>query len=179
MKLVVVGRPARRWPGASPALRGLPSPQSSPRGRGSGIPPTPLDSGPVSGYGQALRGNDAFRGAGVVAWYSESARRILPRCTRPTPTPAGDEPLASRSLRPHYIPLSPLLWIAVAYLGTGRAIAGKTQWGRRVDVGVGIAVGVLSRDVSAWIPACAGMTNGVRRWRTRKPFKRIFVPMTK
>ena len=31
--------------------------------------------------------------------------------------------------------------------------------GYRVDVGGGIAVGVLSRDVSAWIPAFAGMTN--------------------
>ena len=28
-------------------------------------------------------------GAGVVVWYSELARRILPR---PTPTPAGDKP---------------------------------------------------------------------------------------
>ena len=27
--------------------------------------------------------------AGVVVWYSELARRILPR---PTPTPAGDKP---------------------------------------------------------------------------------------
>ena len=44
-------------------------------------------------------------------------------------------------------------------LGSGRAVAGKTKWGRRVDVGGGIAVGVLSRDVSAWIPAFAGMTN--------------------
>ena len=31
-------------------------------------------------------------------------------------------------------------------------------WGRRVDVGGGIAVGDLSRDVGAWIPAFAGMT---------------------
>ena len=43
---------------------------------------------------------------------------------------------------------------------TGRALAGKTKWGRRVDVGGGIAVGDLSRGVSAWIPAFAGMTNG-------------------
>ena len=53
------------------------------------------------------------------------------------------------------------------------------EWGRRVDVGGGIALGILSWDVSAWIPAFAGMTNGGRRWRTRKPFKRIFVRMTK
>ena len=32
-----------------------------------------------------------------------------------------------------------------------------------MDVGGGIAVGVLSRDVSAWIPAFAGMTNSGRR----------------
>ena len=31
---------------------------------------------------------------------------------------------------------------------------------RSVGVGGGIAVGDLSRDVSAWIPAFAGMTNG-------------------
>ena len=79
-----------------------------------------------------------------------------------------------------------LLWIAVAYLGTGRAIAGNTKWGRHVDVGGGIAVGDLSRDVSAWIPAFAGMTNwgagttsaGAASFRrTRKPFERIFVPI--
>ena len=63
-------------------------------------PPPPLDSRPVSGYGQALRGNDEFRGTGVAAWHGEFAPRIL---RRPTPTPAGDKPLASRSLRPRYI----------------------------------------------------------------------------
>ena len=36
----------------------------------------------------------------IVAWYSELARWIL---LRPTPTPAWDKPLASRSLRPRYI----------------------------------------------------------------------------
>ena len=50
-------------------------------------------------------------------------------------------------------------------------------WGGRVDVCGGIAVGVLSRDVSAWIPAFAGMTNGGVRWRTRKPLEPIFVPI--
>ena len=40
--------------------------------------------------------------------------------------------------------------------------AGLTK-GCRVDVGGGIAVDVLSRNVSSWIPAFAGMTNvGVR-----------------
>ncbi len=33
------------------------------------------------------------------------------------------------------------------------------KWGRRVDVGGGIALGVVSRDVSAWILAFARMTN--------------------
>ena len=33
------------------------------------------------------------------------------------------------------------------------------KWDYRVDEGSGIAVDVLSRDVSAWIPAFAGMTN--------------------
>ena len=49
--------------------------------------------------------------------------------------------------------------IPAPYLGTVRAFAGKTKWGRHVDVGGGIAVDVLPRDVSAWIPAFAGMTN--------------------
>ena len=35
-----------------------------------------------------------------------------------------------------------------------------TKWGRRLDAGGGIAVGFLSRDISAWIPAFAGMTHG-------------------
>ena len=73
----------------------------------------------------------------------------------------------------------PLLLSAIPapYQRSGRAFAGKTQWGRRVDVGDGIAVGVLSRNVSSWIPAFAGMTNVGVRWRTRKPFKGIFVPI--
>ena len=52
------------------------------------------------------------------------------------------------------------------------------KWGYCVDVGGGIAVDVLSRNVSAWIPAFAGMTNIGVRWRTRKSSKRILVPMT-
>ena len=42
----------------------------------------------------------------------------------------------------------------------GACFCRKDEVGRRVDVGGGIAVGDLSRDVSAWIPAFAGMTNG-------------------
>ena len=76
---------------------------------------------------------------------------------------------------------SPPLWIPVAYLDTGRAIAGTTQRGRRVDVGGGIAVCVRSRDVSAWIPAFAEMTRtrsvGVQRYG-RKRLNRIFIAMT-
>ena len=57
-------------------------------------------------------------------------------------------------VRPLHLP-----WIPARNRGTGRAVAGETKWGRRVDLGGGIAVGVLLRDVSAWIPAFAGMTN--------------------
>ena len=52
-----------------------------------------------------------------------------------------------------------LPWIPAPYRGSGCAFAGKTKWGRLVVVGGGIAVDVLSRNVSAWIPAFAGMTN--------------------
>ena len=79
-----------------------------------------------------------------------------------------------RSIHPHLNPLpsrerkqAPFPWIPAAYRGAGRALTGKTKWGRRVDVGVGIAVGVRSRDVSAWIPAFAGMTKwvaGMTKW---------------
>ncbi len=80
---------------------------------------------PYRGTGQALRGNDEFRGNGVVAWYSESARRILPR---PAPTPAGDEPLASRSLRPRYIPLTHTPSGFQPRIGVrGRLFAGMTK----------------------------------------------------
>ncbi len=69
--------------------------------------------------------NDEFRGNGVVAWYSESARRILPR---PAPTPAGDEPLASRSLRPRYIPLTHTPSGFQPRIGVrGRLFAGMTK----------------------------------------------------
>ena len=57
-------------------------------------------------------------------------------------------------VRPLHLPLIP-----ARNRGMGRAVAGETKWGRRVDVGGGIAVDVLSRNVSAWIPAFAGMTN--------------------
>ena len=53
------------------------------------------------------------------------------------------------------------------------------EWGRRVDVGGGIALGILSWDVSAWIPAFAGMTNGGRRWRTRSRLSAFSYEMTK
>ena len=36
----------------------------------------------------------------------------------------------------------------------------------------------ISQSPPTWIPAFAGMTNVGVRWRTRKPFKGIFVPMT-
>ena len=55
---------------------------------------------------------------------------------------------------------SPPLW-TLAY-------AGNTKSGGRVDVRGGIAVGVLSRDVSAWIPAFAGMTRLAGRHRLHR-----------
>ena len=62
--------------------------------------------------------------AGVVVWYGESAQRILPR---PTPAPAGDKPLASRSLRPHYILLFWPTTIGLQF-GTFR------RWGAGIEV---------------------------------------------
>ena len=64
-------------------------------------------------------------------------------------------------VRPHLNPLPggeevaspPPLWIPAPYRGSGCVFAGKTKWGRRLDAGGGIAVGFLSRDISAWIPA--------------------------
>ena len=57
---------------------------------------------------------------GVVAWYSESARRILPR---PTPAPAGDEPLAlAKSSTALHSPHPHPLWIPAPYRGTGQAL---------------------------------------------------------
>ena len=64
-------------------------------------------------------------------WYSEMARRSLPR---PTPTPAGDKPLASRSLRPRYIPHTHApqlgrLWDVRDILGTmGRQLIVNAGW---------------------------------------------------
>ena len=63
---------------------------------------------PGSESRKCFHSNDDFRGTGVVVWYGESARWVLPR---PSSAPAGDKSLASRSLRPHYIPPSPPLWI--------------------------------------------------------------------
>ena len=75
-----------------------------------------------------------------------------------------------------HLPPIHLVWIPVAYLGTERAIAGRTKWGRRVDVGGGIVVGILSRDVSAWIPAFAGMTSsgGPELWLVTANWHRGF-----
>ena len=77
-----------------------------------------------------------IRGARVVAWYSELARQIPPR---PTPIPAGDKPLASRSLRLALRSLRP------RYIGLGEFFTDSS-------------IGVLLRGIRAWIPACAGMT---------------------
>ena len=76
----------------------------------------------------------------VVAWHSELARRIL---LRPTPTPAGDKPLASRSLRPHYTSQSPPLWIP-AFAGMTN---GGPEWrmGTRKDEQMSRGMRVCSR----------------------------------
>ena len=62
--------------------------------------------------------------AGVVAWYGELALRILPR---PSSAPAGDKPLASRSLRPHYIPHPRPFWIPAFAGMTIRQISGTPK----------------------------------------------------
>ncbi len=74
-----------------------------------------------------------------------------------------------------------LPWIPARNRGTGRAVAGETKWGRRVDLGGGIAVGVLLRDVSAWIPAFAGMTNseGPELWLSTANWHGGLVPHPK
>ena len=59
--------------------------------------------------------------------YGEFAPRILPR---PSSAPAGDKPLASRSLRPHHIPLSPPLWIPAFAGMTIRKIDGIPRHNR-------------------------------------------------
>ena len=74
-----------------------------------------------------------------------------------------------------------LPWIPARNRGTGRAVAGETKWDRRVDLGGGIAVGVLLRDVSAWIPAFAGMTNseGPELWLSTANWHGGLVPHPK
>ncbi len=73
---------------------------------------------PYRGTGQALRGNDEFRGNGVVAWYSESARRILPR-----PDPSGGRaPRLAKSSTALHSPHPHPLWVPAPYRGTGQAL---------------------------------------------------------
>ena len=121
--------------------------------------------------------------AGVVVWYSELARRILPR---PTPTPAGDKPLASRSLRPRYIfsfrhrPFGLQFgtfrrWRAGievdwrAHPGSESGTCFRTnrpcrlapaQQGMTMRPASRKCLGVVGATLPLWIPAFAGMTNG-------------------
>ena len=110
--------------------------------------------------------------AGVVVWYSELARRILPR---PTPTPAGDKPLASRSLRPRYIfsfRQRPSVYNSVRF--AGGEPASRLIGGHIPDRSPGHAFVRMTNGE-------AGMTrtrNGGVQRRARKPFKRIFIAMT-
>ena len=84
----------------------------------------------------------------------------------------GGKKLRCCGVRPHLNPLPggeevaslPRFWILAPYRGSGCAFDGKTKWGRCVDVGGGIAVGVLSRNVSAWIPAPYRGTGQALRW---------------
>ena len=57
---------------------------------------------PYRGTGQALRGKDEFRGAGLAAWYGEFARRIL---RRPIADPSGGQAprLAKSSTALHFL----------------------------------------------------------------------------
>ena len=72
--------------------------------RFAGVPGTrTLDGKRLFSYQSLMpagAGTAGYENPGVVIWYGELARWILPR---PAPTPAGDKPLASRSLRPRYI----------------------------------------------------------------------------
>ena len=69
--------------------------------------------------------------AEVVTWHRELARRIL---LPSTPTPAGDKPLASRSLRLALRSLRP------RYNGLGEIVAD-------------FSTDVSPRGIRAWIPA--------------------------
>ena len=103
-------------------------------------------------------GTRRYEKSRVVVWYSESARRILPR---PTPTPAGDKP-------PRYIfsfRHRPSVYNSARFAGGepaskligGHIFVRMTNWG-------------------------AGMTrsrNGGVQRRARKRRRRIFVRMTK
>ena len=97
----------------------------------------PLSSIPATDAGAC--GRTCSKGTDVLTKVYHTLRCLVVDIDRPCPYPTP--------------------WIPARYQRTGRALIGKTKWGRRVDVGGGFADGVLSRDVSAWIPAFAGMTN--------------------
>ena len=112
-------------------------------------------------------------------------------CLAPS-APAGDKPLASRSFRPHYVPLSPPLWIP-AFAGVTKSVAGvcfRTNRSSRLPPAHqgmktrgcdfmrpggtgdsarpllgpsgGQAPALHSPSPPLWIPAFAGVTHGGR-----------------
>ena len=114
--LVCVGRPESRasagcrlggWPGTSPSAT-----YSSCATLGASIP----DRGPGHAFIVMTNSGGPELWIGRANWHGG----FVPL---PTPTPAGDKPLATRSLRPHYIPFSPPLWIpAFAGMTNGAAV---------------------------------------------------------
>ena len=100
-----------------------------------------------------------------MAWYSELARRILPR---PTLTPVGDKPLASRSLRPRYIfsfRHRPPVYNSARFAGgepASRLIGGDIFV--RMTRPAGLTGATYFRTNDEW---GAGLTKGCREWRMR------------
>ena len=148
--------------------------------------PTPLDSGPVSGYGACFHSNRPCRLAPAHQGMKSRSCGLVPRIgtvdsATPHPDPSGGQAprLAKSSTALHFlIPPSTIGlqfgtfrrrragiegdWRAHPGSESGTCFrandemgAGKTKWGRRcgAEVGGGIAIDVLTRCDSAWIPA--------------------------
>ena len=109
-------------------------------------------------------GTPRYEKARVVVCYGELARRILPR---PTPTPAGDKPLASRSLRPRYI-LScrprPSVYNSARF--AGGEPASRLIGGRIPDRSPGHAFVPMTRQ-GIWVSVGNDIVGDGSRWRGR------------
>ena len=88
------------------------------------------------------RGHTKLCKAGVVAWYRELARRILPR---PTPTPAGGQ--------------APALHFLIPPSTIGLQIGTFRRW--RAGIEVDWRARFRTNDECEGIPTDAGMTNSV------------------